>query len=333
MRLFLWLSTAATLFAHAALSQAITLASPIDCKVGEGGPCFIQNYVDHDPGPGFRDFACGHLGYDGHSGTDFALPSEAEIARGVDVLAAAPGIVKRVRDGMRDVRYRDALKSELNGRDCGNAVLLDHGNGWETQYCHLRQGSLNVTPGTKVQTGDILGEVGMSGMAAFPHLHVSLRKDGQIVDPFDPTPLAQPQSTRCQGTPHPDALWQEPLPYHATGLVSIGFSPGVPEYDAIKRGVAHHPQLSRKSRALVLWGQGFGARPGDVMRLQIYSPEGLVFETDAPIEKRQARYFRAGGRKTQGAPWFIPGSYRGVVTLIREGQVVSHKTTSLQIIP
>jgi hypothetical protein len=333
MRRLLRLSVAAALFASAALSQEISLASPIDCTVGESEPCFIQNYVDHDPGPGFRDFTCAHLGYDGHTGTDFALRSEAEIARGVDVLAVAPGIVKRVRDGMPDQRYSQALKAQINGRDCGNAVVLAHENGWESHYCHLKQGSISVTPGTKVETGDILGEVGMSGYAAFPHVHFSLHKDGQTIDPFAPrqnSVLAQ--NAHCQPAAQESTLWQAPLSYQASGLVSIGFSPGVPKYDAIKRGIAHRPQLSQSSSALVLWGQAFGARPGDIMRLEIFSPQGLVFETDAPVNKRQARYFRAGGRKTANAAWFIPGTYRGAVTLIRNGETLSRKTTTVRII-
>ena len=60
---------------------APTFSLPVDCTLGES--CFIQNYVDQDPGPRAQDFTCGPLTYDGHKGTDFALPSTEIMAQGV----------------------------------------------------------------------------------------------------------------------------------------------------------------------------------------------------------------------------------------------------------
>ena len=47
------------------------LLLPIDCEPGID--CWIPRYVDHDPGPGVRDYACGKLTGDAHKGTDFAI--------------------------------------------------------------------------------------------------------------------------------------------------------------------------------------------------------------------------------------------------------------------
>jgi len=44
------------------------LGLPIDCEPGKD--CWILRYVDHDPGPGVRDYMCGALTGDGHKGTD-----------------------------------------------------------------------------------------------------------------------------------------------------------------------------------------------------------------------------------------------------------------------
>jgi len=44
--------------------------------------CWIANHADLDPGPGFRDYACGELTYDGHKGTDFAIRDRAAMADG-----------------------------------------------------------------------------------------------------------------------------------------------------------------------------------------------------------------------------------------------------------
>ena len=96
------------------------------------------------------DFGCGRQTYDGHKGTDFAIPDEQAMARGVNVLAAQGGTVLRVRDGVVDRRIQtEADKKTVEGTECGNGVVIDHssipnGAGWETQYCHLRQGSVQV---------------------------------------------------------------------------------------------------------------------------------------------------------------------------------------------
>src|SRR5690606_36681308 len=77
------------------------LLLPVACAPGVDR--YVQNYFDHVPGPGVRDPRCGGLTYDGHDGTDFALPTDADLARGVAVLAAAPGTIRAVRDGMEDI--------------------------------------------------------------------------------------------------------------------------------------------------------------------------------------------------------------------------------------
>jgi len=85
------------------------------------------------------------------------------------MVAAAPGRVLRFRDDMIDVDVRDIGLNLVKGRDAGNAVVIDHGGGWETQYSHLRLGSIVVKPGDQVVAGDVLGMIGMSGRAEFPH--------------------------------------------------------------------------------------------------------------------------------------------------------------------
>lgn len=158
------------------------LALPIACDAKAG--CLIQNYFDHDAGPGFVDYTCGQLGYDGHTGTDFRLHNLAEMHAGVPVRAAAAGTVRAVRDDMEDVSIRDLKDARvIAGREAGNSVAIEHGNGWETQYSHLRRGSVRVKPGQEVRAGQVIGEVGLSGKTEFPHLHLSVRLDGGNIDP------------------------------------------------------------------------------------------------------------------------------------------------------
>ena len=187
---------------------AFDLTPPIACDLGED--CHIQQYVDADPGPGSQDFRCGTLSYDGHKGTDFALPSLVEMEAGVAVLASAPGVVRALRDGMADGSFAAGNAASVEGRECGNGVVIDHGDGWETQYCHLRRGSVQVSKGDRVARGAPLGAVGMSGKAEFPHVHLSVRRNGEVVDPF------APEAARC-GEPPATDLWQDTPGYERAG--------------------------------------------------------------------------------------------------------------------
>jgi hypothetical protein len=138
----------ATVFesALAAGEVPIEFQLPLDCEIST--TCFVQNLVDHDPGPAAMDYMCGQLTYDGHGGTDFRVP-DLRIARPVNVLAAAAaGRVSRTRDGVADVSVRQASGATVRDRECGNGLVIDHGRGWETQYCHLAKGSQSAKPGT-----------------------------------------------------------------------------------------------------------------------------------------------------------------------------------------
>jgi murein DD-endopeptidase MepM/ murein hydrolase activator NlpD len=118
-------------------------------------------------------------------GIDLRLRTTADVEKGVAVKAGADGVVIGARDGMEDQLVRsDADRAAIKDRECGNGVLLDHGQGWHTQYCHLRKGSVAVSQGDQVDAGAKLGEVGYSGDAAFAQVHLQVTKDDKVVDPF-----------------------------------------------------------------------------------------------------------------------------------------------------
>ena len=302
--------SALIIVAAPALARELTLGPPLDCEPAAG--CFIQQYVDTDPGSGSADFMCGTLSYDGHKGTDFALPSVSVMERGVDVLAAASGTVRGVRDGMADIAVGAEQTPDFGGRECGNGVVLTHENGWETQYCHLRKDSVRVIEGQTVDRGTILGQVGLSGQTAFPHLHLSVRKNGDVIDPFNP------QSTRACGDIDAKTLWTDAPRYEAGGLIAAGFSDGIPEYGDVKAGTAGKGVISPSSDALVVWAYAFGAQSGDVIRLSISGPNGPILTEDVALEKTQAQLFRAIGKRATEGNW-PTGSYDGRATMIRDG--------------
>ena len=155
---------AALLFFYAATSvaaQDILLTSPIDCSLGDD--CYIQQYVDHTEGKGASDFRCSSLSYNRHKGTDFALRTLRQMRQGVNVMASAAGTIKAIRNDAEDVIYSSENAGNVSGNECGNDVVISHGNGWETQYCHMKNKSLKVRKGQKVQAGTVLGQDGLIG--------------------------------------------------------------------------------------------------------------------------------------------------------------------------
>lgn len=92
----------------------------------------MQQYVDHDPSPKASDFSCSFLTYDGHKGTDFGLRDPALLDRGVFVVAAAAGRVVARRDGVIDKIYTAEDAERVDKIECGNGVVIQHDNGWQT---------------------------------------------------------------------------------------------------------------------------------------------------------------------------------------------------------
>jgi hypothetical protein len=305
------------------LAGDISLGLPVDCEIGDN--CYIQNYVDADPSDAAADFTCGGLSYDGHKGTDFALPTALNLKDNVSVLASAAGTVTATRDGMKDHRQRTAGAPDVSGVECGNGIVMDHGAGWTTQYCHMMQGSIRVKRGDRLDKGALLGYVGLSGMTEFPHVHLAVRKDDEIVDPFRPEP-----ATIC-GETGANTLWDSPLAYQSTGLLSVGIAAGVPEYATVKAGTAQVQSLSVDSPALVVFGFAFGGQGRDIMRLELTGPQGTVASRDVALDKNKAQYFNATGRKSStGWP---AGTYVGKVQIIRDGKMIDTETYQINIIP
>ncbi|MBU1339854.1 MAG: M23 family metallopeptidase [Acidobacteria bacterium] len=68
------------------------------------------------------------------------------------------------------------------GKTGGNTIMINHGGGITTVYCHLSE--YKVKPGQKIKRGDIIGLVGRTGKATGPHLHYEVHVNGVRKNPI-----------------------------------------------------------------------------------------------------------------------------------------------------
>lgn len=96
--------------------------------------------------------------------------------RGIDYAADSGTPIMATSDGV--VVHRGSKGS------FGNTVEIRHPNGWVTRYAHLSRFRGDVTLGTRVHQSDVIGYVGMSGLATGPHLHYEMLQNGRQFDPL-----------------------------------------------------------------------------------------------------------------------------------------------------
>src|SRR4051812_4495731 len=99
---------------------------------------------------------------------------EGAFHTGVDISSSYGHAVIAPADGV--VEFADLQ----NGY--GRLIVIDHPNGITTRYGHLS--SFNVASGQRVQRGDIIGYVGLSGRSTGPHLHYEVRIYNTPVNPY-----------------------------------------------------------------------------------------------------------------------------------------------------
>lgn len=105
-----------------------------------------------------------------HKGVDFAAPT------GTKVRSSGDGTIEFIG----------------KQRGYGNTIVVRHRNGISTLYAHLHGFAPDLSAGTRVGQGEVIGYVGSTGMATGPHLHYEFMVDGENVDPMA---VAMPSST------------------------------------------------------------------------------------------------------------------------------------------
>lgn len=323
------------IYSYAQSSEnSFSIGLPLDCSIGHD--CYIQNYVDSAPGDSHADYHCGILAYNGHKGTDFTVKSQHLHKDPVNVIAVADGAVLGVRNHIPDLHPKFASelykKIHLYGTECGNGLVIKHADGFETQYCHLRQGSLQVQSGDKVKKGDILGTVGLSGKTEFPHIHFSLRHNSTLIDPF----TGNAMETGCTPSPSVDnSYWDDDLynvlTYVDSAIVDYGIKNNLP-LDAVsaRSGLYHSEAFSDKTQQAILWVDIVRPTKGDIIEISLPYPDGAEKTFTHIIDKTQVRRFQYLGTKTPPKGAFPQNSSPTIVyKLTRNGTIIDEKQLAL----
>ncbi|MDR2067227.1 MAG: peptidoglycan DD-metalloendopeptidase family protein [Endomicrobium sp.] len=107
---------------------------------------------------------------------------------GIDYAAPQGTPVSSIGDGT-------VLKAQYNG-GFGNLIIIKHNNGYETYYGHLSKYAKGIKKGSKVKQGQIIGYVGMTGLATGPHLDFRIKLNGKF---FNFLTMKQPPTTTLKG--------------------------------------------------------------------------------------------------------------------------------------
>jgi len=304
--------------------KPIKLVLPIDCKLGKD--CFVQNYVDMDPSEDAKDFTCGPLAYNNHQGTDFRLLNRAALKKPYSALATAPGKVVQVINNRPDHHFEEGAYTAL---DCGNAVMIDHGGGWASQYCHLAEGSVRVRNGDIVQAGQPIGYIGSSGGTSFPHLHYAIRARHATVDPFIGV-----SPTGCDAI-EAGTLWDESVDifYAESAILGFGATRNFPNLEAMENG-----NLTAKPNEpyapFYIWAHLMGVKEGDTLRFLAFGPGEKILASERFEITETKTIFSANigvGPSDGGFEKWPAGTYEGRFAFYLSGQEIGKRSVTFTL--
>ena len=303
---------------------------PIDCKIGE--TCFLQNFADLDrKTPLVVDTICGAASYNGHKGIDIRVKDIKALQSGIDILAVSDGVVVGTRNTALDRRVKKPSdRAAVRGRECGNGVAIRHANQQISQLCHLKRGSVLVKTGDPVKQGQKVGEMGLSGFTTFPHVHLSLSKNKQVLDPLtgkSANSTACTVNSKVLADTKFGAEITASLIQSSKAVMELGLA-GEP-FDLARLVEGNVPKVpTTKAEATLGWAWLLNVKKGDRVYIKV-TRDGETFaeSLSEPINRHKATYFYFAGRSRPPKV----GAYRVTMQLQRQGQTVRDKSKTFTV--
>jgi hypothetical protein len=280
-----------------------------------GRAWMVNNYVDLDPGAGLLEDYLGFTGslartYDGHGGIDIDISSFREMDSGSALVrAAAPGTITFVEEGQFD------RNTSCTGN--WNAVRIQHANGYDTIYGHLKRNSVVVNVGDTVAAGQVLGVAGSSGCSTQAHLHLEVQDcSNMAVESFSL------------------GMWATPPAYHApSDIMDVMLRKGGISTQQIKDPTPN-PTLLAPGDALGI-GLSMAGRGGDLVDLSLTAPDGTVdaWSWTVPGSARYRHMFPAWPKTVGSTPgtWTLRVRVNGSLRATRTYNVSSVQAGSAEV--
>mgnify|MGYP003385809337 FL=1 len=290
------------------------MAFPLVCEPGR--TCWILNYPDIDADPAkAQDYSCGPSAAEGDSFLRIGLADATAIPLDMMVLAAQGGVVKDANDGISDRVIASRKQLAAGSLNCGNGIVIDHGMGLQSAYCHLRKGSIKVKKGDRVMKGQVIASAGQSGLATWPQLGFAILKSGYMVDPVTGNTSAE----GCGFKERPIiALPPEFMSYQPAAIVSMGFSISPADREAIALGGApRFATINREERTINLWAMVLGIHTGDEVDIRIRDPRGRTFQNQNFVADKDYDRLPVNVGRDRGYVGWRQGTYVGEVKVTR----------------
>jgi hypothetical protein len=213
----------------------------------------------------------------------------------------------------------------IKDRECGNGVMLEHGDGWKTQYCHMRKGSVAVQKGDHVAAGAKLGEVGFSGDAAFAHVHLQVTKNDKVVDPF----LAEEKASCSKDGP---TLWSKEakaaLAYKEGTLLAVGLADHAIDLLELETGAAIKTPGAQTPIVAYVWA--INLQKGDIIQIALIKDGEVLQNNSATLDRAKAQYLLFAGKKAPQGGW-PKGSYKASARVSRANATVIEENKTLEL--
>jgi hypothetical protein len=297
------------------IAPKITFETPIKCKFGKD--CFIQKYVDHGKDKAIFDYGCNVRTSNDFDGTLFRLRHSKMIKENVPVLAATSGQISRI---CVNPKSDDANCPVQMMQEMGDHIVINHNNGWQTYYGHLKTGSVKVKVGEYVKTSQQIASVGSRKKDGLPVLDFRTLFNGYTIDPF----VGTVEFENCHHDIAP--IWSKKsfnqMKYKDVDIIIGTFSDKEPIHDNVITGYNEIESINPELEKFSFWVEVLGTKKGDREKIEIIDNDGNTVASN--VIKLKTANDRHIARLTANKPFegWNSGLYTAYYTLLRNDRYI-----------